>query len=87
MILFVRRCDKARPGLLGMLVQEDGAPCHAHYAQAVVYSHADVEQIVWCGNSPDLNAIEPCWAWMKWDTTKKGPLELNMVVKKLWIRY
>jgi hypothetical protein len=26
----------------------------------------------WCGNSPDHNAIEPCWFWMKQKTKKKG---------------
>jgi transposase len=28
--------------------------------------------LIWCGNSPDLNTIEPAWPWMKRRTTKKG---------------
>jgi len=55
----------------GILV-EDGAGCHKHWYVQLVYSLEAVKRLVWCGNSPDLNAIEPVWARMKRDTTKKG---------------
>ena len=29
-------------------------------------------KLLWPANSPDLNAIEPCWFWMKRQTTKRG---------------
>jgi len=29
-------------------------------------------KLLWPGNSPDLNAIEPTWNWMKRETTGKG---------------
>lgn len=29
-------------------------------------------RMLWPSNSPDLNAIEACWPWMKRQTTKHG---------------
>lgn len=54
------------------LVQEDKAPAHAHPIQHQVFDLHQVQRLLWCGNSPDLNAIEPAWPWMKRFTTKKG---------------
>ncbi|CBF87508.1 hypothetical protein AN9381.2 [Aspergillus nidulans FGSC A4] len=52
---------------------EDSAPAHCHRIQQHVYKAEDVQKILdWPGNSPDLNAIEPCWAWMKKRTTSRG---------------
>ena len=65
MIPFAKRVN-------GILV-EDGAGCHAHWYVQLVYSLEAVRRLVWCGNSPDLNAIEPLWPRMKRDTTRKGP--------------
>src|SRR6266480_644763 len=55
------------------IIIEDGAGCHKHWYVQRVYELEEVRKLVWCGNSPDLNAIEPLWARMKRDTTKKGP--------------
>jgi transposase len=32
----------------------------------------EIERMLWPPNSPDLNAIEPPWMWMKKETTKGG---------------
>jgi hypothetical protein len=66
---FAKSCDEDRPNTI---VQEDKAPAHAHYYQSRIYSLHKIQRLLWCGNSPDLNPIEPCWPWMKRATTKKG---------------
>src|SRR6266516_1580934 len=69
LIPFAQECKKKRPNTL---VQEDGAPAHIHHHNGPVYKLHDVERLIWPGNSPDLNAIEPCWPWMKKTTTARG---------------
>ena len=66
------------------IVQEDKAPSHAHHYQQVVYNLAAVKRLLWCGNSPDLNPIEPCWPWMKRNTTKKGAPQSRAEGIKRW---
>jgi len=78
---YAKQCEALRPGTL---VQEDKAPCHAHFDQARVYSMLEVERLLWCGNSPDLNAIEPCWYWMKRQTTKMGAPKSRADATKAW---
>jgi hypothetical protein len=41
-------------------------------------------KMLWPGNSPDLNAIEKAWFWMKRETTKRGPTSDK---KKLRVRW
>jgi hypothetical protein len=41
-------------------------------------------KILWPGNSPNLNAIEKAWFWMKKETTKRGPTSNR---KKLRVRW
>jgi len=55
-----------------LVMQEDGAPSHSHQYQQRVFDSFEIIRILWPGNSPDLNAIEPCWFYMKRMTTKKG---------------
>ncbi|KAJ5160333.1 uncharacterized protein N7482_007337 [Penicillium canariense] len=66
---FAKECAIQRPNTL---VQEDKAPAHSHYIQQRVFDAAKVNRLIWCGNSPDLNPIEPAWPWLKRVTTKKG---------------
>ena len=66
---FAKECEVSRPQTV---VQEDRAPAHAHHFQQRIYDLHQVKRLVWCPNSPDLNAIEPAWPWMKRLTTKKG---------------
>jgi len=62
LIPFAQKRQKTRPKTL---VQEDNAPPHAHHYQAHVYELHSVQRLLWPGNSPDLNAIEPAWPCMK----------------------
>jgi hypothetical protein len=66
---FAKECEAIRPNTT---VQEDKAPAHTHRIQQQIYNLHQVRRLIWCGNSPDLNAIEPAWPWMKRTTTKKG---------------
>jgi hypothetical protein len=40
--------------------------------------------MLWPSNSPDLNAIEPTWFYIKKETTKRGPTSNR---KKLRVRW
>ncbi|KAF7575696.1 hypothetical protein PtrM4_073200 [Pyrenophora tritici-repentis] len=81
LIPFAKECQKQRPSTL---VQEDKAPSHAHYAQRFVYQKESVEKLIWCGNSPDLNAIEPAWSWLKRRTTRRGAPKSRAEGAKAW---
>ncbi len=70
--------------VLGHVVQEEKAPSHVHYDQARIYDIYQVKRLLWCGNSSDLNAIEPCWFWMKRHTTKKGAPKSRTEAMKVW---
>jgi hypothetical protein len=41
--------------------------------------------MLWPANSPDLNAIEPTWFWMKRETTKHGTATGIAQMKKDWL--
>jgi len=78
---FARECAKDRPGTI---VQEDKAPAHSHWIQRRVYSLAKVIRMLWAGNSPDLNAIEPAWPVLKRKTTAKGAPKSRAEGIKAW---
>lgn len=63
---------------------EDKAPAHAYHYQNVVHSMYQVEKMLWYGNSPDCNAIEPCWSWMNRETTKKGAPTSRAEATRAW---
>jgi transposase len=81
LIPFAKECMINR---LDTLVQEDNAPSHACKYQDELWNLSGVLRLLWPGNSPDLNAIEPTWMYMKRDTTKKGPPTQRKVAEKLW---
>lgn len=85
MLPFAKECQLDRPKTV---VQEDKAPAHSHFIQQRVYNAHSVQRLLWCGNSPDLNAIEPTWAWMKRRTTRKGApksrTDAMMAWKQAW---
>lgn len=70
------------------MVQEDNATPHAHAFTQQVYSIEKVQKIIWCPNSPDLNAIEKAWGYMKRKTTYYGVpssiKQLGVSWKKEW---
>jgi len=51
------------------MIQEDNAPAHAHWFTGYSY---DIARLLWPPNSPDLNAIEKCWWYLKVKTTWYG---------------
>lgn len=82
LIPFALACNAERPGTL---VQEDKAPAHNHYIQQHIYSQYQVQRLLWPGNSPDLNPIEPAWPWMKRRTTKKGAPKSRQEAITAWL--
>ncbi len=46
----------------------------------------EILRLLWCGNSPDLNMIEPCWIWMKRETTKKGAPRTRKQAEEAWTK-
>lgn len=45
-------------GVPNVIVMEDKAPSHASKHQQLYYDTAEVQRLIWPGNSPDLNMIE-----------------------------
>jgi len=80
---FAKKCLGIRPKTV---VQEDNAPAHVSKYQEEVFSMWGIMRLLWPGNSPDLNAIEPCWFWMKRDTTKRGAIHTKAALKEAWIK-
>ena len=80
---FAQECKLSCPGTI---VQEDNAPAHTHHTQKAIYSCYGVEQLLWPGNSPDLNAIEPCWPFLKRTTTKYGAPRMGDEMMKEWMK-
>ena len=66
------------------IVQEDKAPSHAHHVQGAVYILHKVIRLLWTGNSPDLNMIEPCWGHLKRITTEKDAPKSQKKAAKAW---
>ena len=66
------------------MVQEDIAPSHANSYQKAVFMSFDILRLMWPGNSPDLNMIETCWAWMKQKTQFKGAPRTRATAEKAW---
>ena len=88
LIPFAQQCNAKRreAGLSEMIVQEDKAPSHASKHQIPIFSRHGIERLLWPGNSPDLNMIEPCWPWMKRRTTAKGPPSSRLIAESMWHR-
>ena len=81
---FALKCLEERPGII---VQEDKAPAHASIHQDKIYSVFDIQRLLWPGNSPDLNMIEPAWGYLKRLTTWiPGPPKRQPEAKSRWIR-
>ena len=81
LIPFAKECESERPGII---IQEDGASAHISVYQARIYSLAGIIKLLWPGNSPDLNMIEPAWPHLKRVTTKKGPPKTRAEAERVW---
>jgi hypothetical protein len=59
---------------------------HSYYIQQWVFDAAKVRRLIWCPNSPDLNAIEPAWLYryLKRATTNLGGLPNRKTAIEKW---
>jgi hypothetical protein len=80
---FAKECLKHNPDTI---VQEDKAPAHVHKSQSGIFNFWKVQRLLWPGNSPDLNMIEPCWPWMKRRTTSRGAPSCSYLMKRSWLK-
>ena len=69
LLFFALECMKKHPETI---VQEDKTPSHAHHAQQAVYDAFKIACMLWPGNSPDINMIEPVWPYLKRRTISRG---------------
>jgi transposase len=67
---FAREFQKDYPNTI---IQEDNTGPHKLHYQGGGYNLWKIMEMLWPGNSPDLNAIEKAWFWVKKKTTKRGP--------------
>jgi transposase len=69
---------------------QDGAPCHtSKLVKNYLHESRDRFSIMdWPGNSPDLNAIENCWSYMKrrlkGNTNITSLPKLQEAIKRMW---
>ncbi len=83
LIPFAQECKIDRSDTM---IQEDKAPAHASHFQDIIFMDAAILRLLWPANSSDLNAIEPCWWWMKRRTTLKGAPRNRITMTKAWVR-
>jgi hypothetical protein len=81
LIPFAKECLQDRSDTV---VQEDNAGPHSHPHQNTVYALHDVTRLLWPDNSPDLNAIEPAWYWLKRRTTAQGAPANRKDMEQAW---
>lgn len=70
-----------------MIVQEDKASAHNSKYQQEIFSLHKILRLIWLGNSPDINIIEPYWPQMKCKTTKKGASKTQKEMEECQYKY
>jgi len=80
---FAQECQKERPDTL---VMEDNAPPHAHHFNRRLYDLNHVCRLLWPGNSPDLNPIEPVWGFMKKFGRQNYVFRTHAEAHRAWVR-
>ena len=63
---------------------DDGAPSHIHSENTKLLKLKEIQTLFWPGNSPDLNAIEPAWFWLKRTISRKGAPRTGSDAAKIW---
>ena len=71
---------------LKIIIQKNNAPSYAFKNQYKVFIDWNVSRLFWYANSSNLNAIEPCWFWMKWDITRHETSHTRKNVEKKWTK-
>ena len=70
------------------IFQQDGAPCHRVRPVKELIQYKGFTILEWPGNSPDLNLIENCWAWMKMKLENDSLMTtvdmLKTRIKEMW---
>jgi len=79
---FLRQHQSDPSGAL--IAQEDNAPAHASRWNREIWKQAGIEILEWPANSPDLSAIEPPWFILKVQTTARGPITSDVVLRRTW---
>ncbi len=66
-------------------MKEDRATLHTQSLQGIFYNFFHVQYMLWPSNSPGLNMIEPCWIFLKRETTKNGPTCTRQEAERYWL--
>ena len=67
-----------------ILIQENKISVYIYHYQQTVYSAADINCLIWCGNSSDLNVIESAYPYLKRQITKKNAPTSQAVAEERW---
>ena len=65
------------------IFQDDSAPCHRSKKVKKWHQENQVRQLVWPGNSPDLNPIENLWAILKQKVRNKEPKNKQQLINAI----
>jgi len=70
---------------LNTIMQEDKAISYIAKIHQTYFNACEIQRLLWLGNSPDLNMIEPYWGYLKRVTIKRGLLTSRAAAEKAWL--